>query len=264
MNDRRQRRSDSGDHEENGMTTTRTETITVDDGEFSAFTAVPASGSGPGLVVVQEIFGVNDYVRSVCERVAAMGYVALAPDMFWRQEPGFTVEPSEGEAGMQAAFAMMGGFDFANVPADVGAALDHLRGLPECDGGRAGVLGFCFGGTVAFLAAAALEPDCAISYYGSGVAGNLDQADSITCPILFHFGDADPYLPNEDSQAVAQRFADVDNAQVVIQPNAGHAFDNHLNPMFSNPEAARPAWEVTSAFLAEHLPSSNRSIAPDQ
>ena len=235
------------------MTTTRTETITFGDGSFAAHVTVPASGSGPGLVVLQEIFGVNAYIKSVCQRVADMGYVALAPDMFWRQQPGFTVEPSEGDEGMQSAFAMVGGFDWSTVPGDVGAALDHLRGLPECRG-DAGLIGFCFGGTLTFLGAAALDPTCAVSYYGSGVAGNLDQADNIECPILFHFGGNDPYLPSEDSQAVADRFASVDSAQVLIQPDAGHAFDNNLNPMFSNPAAAAPAWEATRSFLAQHLP----------
>ncbi|MDH3299088.1 MAG: dienelactone hydrolase family protein [Acidimicrobiia bacterium] len=235
------------------MTTSRTETVTVDGGSFDAHVVVPDAGSGPGLVVLQEIFGVNNYIRSVCERLARMGYVALAPDMFWRQEPGFVVESEEGEEGMQSAFAMVGGFDWSTVGADVGAAVDHLRRLPECTG-DAGLIGFCFGGTLAFLGAAALDPTCAVSYYGSGVAGNLDQADAITCPILFHFGGSDPYLPSEDSRAVADRFADVDNADVLIQADAGHAFDNHLNPMFSNPPAAAAAWEATAAFLAEHLP----------
>lgn len=235
------------------MTTTRTEAIPGPDGRFDAHIVPPDSGSGPGLVVLQEIFGVNEYVKSVCERVAQMGYVALAPDMFWRQEPGFTVEPSEGEEGMEAAFAKMGGFDFATVSTDVGAALEHLRRLPECTG-EAGLIGFCFGGTLTYLGAAALDPTCAVSYYGSGVAGNLDQADQINCPILFHFGGADPYLPSEDSQAVADRFADVENAEVLVLPGAGHAFDNFMNPVFDNPEAAKPAWEATAAFLARHLP----------
>ena len=233
--------------------TTRTETIQTPDGSFSGHAVVPDSGSGPGLLVLQEIFGVNGYIRDVCQRVADMGYVALAPDMFWRLEPGFTVEPDEGEAGMNRAFEKMGAFDFAKVGDDLGAALAHLRGLPECSG-QAGLIGFCFGGTLAFLGAAALDPACSVSYYGSGVAGNLDRADDISCPIVFHFGDSDPYLPNEDAQAVAQRFADVADAEVVVQPGAGHAFDNHLNPMFANPTAAAPAWEATSAFLARHLP----------
>ncbi len=235
------------------MTTTRTDTISGADGGFDAHVVLPDSGSGPGLVVLQEIFGVNNYIKAVCERVAEMGYVAIAPDMFWRLEPGFTVEPEEGEAGMNAAFEKMGAYDFAKVGEDLGAALEHVKGLPECTG-DAGMIGFCFGGTLTYLGAAGLEPTCAISYYGSGVAGNLDQADGVNCPILFHFGGADPYLPNEDAEAVAARFADVANAEVLVQPDAGHAFDNHLNPMFSNPAAAAPAWEATAAFLAANLP----------
>ena len=237
------------------MTTTRTETITVPDGTFDAHTTIPDSGSGPGLLVLQEIFGVNEYIKAVCQRVADMGYVAMAPDMFWRQEPGFTADPGQGEAGMELAFSKMGGFDFATVPGDLSAALGHLRGLPECSE-SAGVIGFCFGGTLSYLAAAALDPTCAVSYYGSGVAGTLDKADDITCPILFHFGGNDPYLPTTDSQAVADRFADVPDAQVLIQPEAGHAFDNFLNPMFSNPPAAEAAWNATSAFLDKYLPTN--------
>lgn len=235
------------------MTTSRTESISTPDGSFDAHVVLPASGSGPGVVVLQEIFGVNNYIKDVCERVAQMGYVALAPDMFWRLEPGFTVEPEQGEAGMNSAFEKMGAYDHAKAPQDLGAALEHLKGLAECSG-EAAMMGFCFGGTLTFTGAAALEPTCAISYYGSGVAGNLDQADNVNCPILFHFGDSDPYLPNEDAEAVAARFASVDTAQVLVQPGAGHAFDNHLNPMFSNPEAAAPAWEATAAFLAKNLP----------
>lgn len=237
------------------MTTTRTDSITGADGSFDAHVVLPASGSGPGLVILQEIFGVNNYIKAVCERVAEMGYVAIAPDMFWRLEPGFTVEPEQGEAGMNAAFEKMGAYDFSKVGDDLGAALEHVKALPECTG-QAGMMGFCFGGTLTFLGATMLDPTCAISYYGSGVAGNLDQADNITCPILFHFGGADPYLPNEDAVAVAARFAEVANADVLVQAGAGHAFDNHLNPMFSNPEAAAPAWEATAAFLAANLPTA--------
>ncbi len=237
------------------MVRTQNESISTGDGSFRAHVALPDSGYGPGLVVLQEIFGVNNYIKSVCERVADMGYVAIAPDIFWRQEPGFTAEPEEGEAGMNRAFEKMGAYDFGNVKADLGATLEEVKLMGECTG-EAGLIGFCFGGTLAFLGAAALEPTCAVSYYGSGVAGNLGQADNITCPMLFHFGGDDPHLPSEDAEAVAARFADVANAKVLVQPGAGHAFDNNLNPMFSNPEAAAPAWQATSAFLAEHLPVS--------
>lgn len=238
------------------MTTTRSDTIATADGSFAAHVALPDSGSGPALVVVQEIFGVNTYIRDVCRRVAELGYVAVAPDMFWRQEPGFTVEPDEGEDGMNRAFAKMGGHDFAAMTGDLEAVFAHAAAMPESTG-AVGIMGFCFGGTVSFLAAADLDPVCAVSYYGSGVAGALDdKAAHVTCPILFHFGDDDPYLPNADAEAVAARFADVATATVVVQPGAGHAFDNSFNPMFSNPGAAAAAWEHTVAFLAEHLGES--------
>lgn len=235
------------------MPSSRTETINGPDGSFDAHLAIPDAGSGPGLVIIQEIFGVNTYIKAVCQRVAEMGYVAIAPDMFWRQEPGFTVEPDQGEAGMTRAFEKMGAYDFTTVAADLGAALDHLNAMTETTG-SGGLMGFCFGGTLTYLGAAQLEPACAISYYGSGVAGNLDQAGNVSCPILFHFGDDDPYLPNEDAEAIANRFANVDNAQVRVAAGAGHAFDNYTNPMFANPEAAAPAWEATAAFLSTHLP----------
>ncbi len=237
------------------MTTTRTEPITGGpDGDFAAHIAIPDSGSGPGLLILQEIFGVNNYITSVCDRVAAMGYVALAPDMFHAQEPGFVVEPDEGDEGMGKAFEKMGGFNMETAPTVLAAALNHVRALPECSG-EVGVMGFCFGGTMSFLTAADLDPVCAVSYYGSGVAGMLDdKADSVECPILFHFGSEDPFLPNADSDAVAARFADVDSATVVVQQGAGHAFDNSYSPGFSNPQAAAAAWSVTAAFLAEHLP----------
>lgn len=223
---------------------------------YGAHLVTPQSSPAPGIVVLQEIFGVNDYIRSVCDRVAAMGYVALAPDVFWRSEPGFVVEPSEGDEGMGRAFAKMGDYDWSHTTDDLQAAVDYLKSSPSCDG-RVAVMGFCFGGTLTFHAAGTVSPDCAISYYGSGVAGMLDQhADNIVCPTLIHFGGDDPYLPAEDAESVAVRFADVDHVQVLVHPGAGHAFDNDNNPMFSNPEAAAAAWTATAAFLAEHLPIS--------
>lgn len=235
------------------MVSTRTETITTPDGTFAGHVALPDSGSGPGLLILQEIFGVNTYIRSVCERVAAMGYVAMAPDMFWRQEPGFTVEPDQDD-GMEQAMGKMGAFEWTHATPDLGAALDHLVSLPECTG-EAGVMGFCFGGTLTFHAAADLNPTCAVSYYGSGVADALDaKAHGVSCPILFHFGDNDPFLPYEDVERVTAHFAGAANVAVEVQPDAGHAFDNNSNPMFSNPVAAAAAWEVTAAHLAEHLP----------
>ena len=145
------------------MPTTRTETISLHDGEMGAHLAVPDLGTGPGVLVIQEIGGVNQYMRDVAERLAALGYVALVPDVFWRVQPGFAVDTFN-DATMPQALGVASKVDADACLADLGVALEALRELPEVVGG-VGVLGFCFGGTQAFLVAAEYEPDVAVSYY---------------------------------------------------------------------------------------------------
>lgn len=202
-------------------------------------------------MLIQEIFGVNGYVRDVAERLASEGYVALAPHMYWRIQEGFAIEAT-GPDDLGAAFEVAGKHDPDDGVADIGAALAHLAQRPEVDG-PAGVMGFCFGGSMAYLAAAAHEPACAVSYYGSMIAGNLDKAGAIGCPIQFHFGGEDAFLPTEDIDALRTATAGMGHVEIHVADGAGHAFDNHRNPMFSNPEAAATAWAATSAFLATNL-----------
>ena len=236
------------------MTSTRTETITARDGDtFGAHVALPTSGSGPGLVLIQEIGGVNGYIKAVAERLADAGYVVLAPDAFWRVEPGFSVEAFT-ETTLADCMRVAGQFDQAQGLADFGSALEHLRELPEVDGG-VGVIGFCFGGTQAFLMAAEYELDAAVSYYGSGVAGSLDRVGDIACPLLLHFGGQDPYIPAEAVDAVKAATVAMANVEILVQPDAGHAFDNHLSDNFWDPDAASTAWTRTMGFLAQHLPT---------
>jgi carboxymethylenebutenolidase len=230
---------------------TRTDTILVADGSFDAHVALPEGGSGPGLLLLQEIFGVGPYIKAVAERLAGMGYVAVAPDLFWRIEPGF-VAP-EGEQAMAAGMAVSSQVDRAALLDDTVAALAHVRSLPEVHG-RAGVIGFCFGGQLAFELAAAADPDTAVSYYGSGIASELELAPEIACPILFHFGEDDPWIPQEQVDQIRQAFAGRPDAAVSVQRGGGHAFDNFTNPMFSRPDAAAAAWEQTASFLASTLP----------
>lgn len=225
--------------------------IPSDDGDIPAVLGVPDSGTGPGVVVVQEIFGVNAYIRDVVERLSAEGYVVVAPHMYWRIEPDFVVEAT-GPDDLPVAFEVAGQHDPADGVRDVGAALAHLASRPEVEG-PVGVMGFCFGGSMTYLAAAAHDPACAVSYYGSMIGGNLDKAGSISCPIQFHFGAEDAFLPNEDVDGLRAATEGMDNVEILVQDGAGHAFDNHRNPMFSNPDAADAAWARTSAFLAAHL-----------
>lgn len=234
------------------MTTSRTETLTAaDGGRFSGHLVCPDSGSGPGLVVIQEVFGVNDYIRDVCERFAGLGYVTLAPDMFWRLEPGIELPPTD--EGLTEAIGYANRFDWTTGIADAFASLEHLGALDETIGDP-GIAGMCFGGTVAFRAAAVGDPAVCVSYYGSGVPDALDEGTAITCPTLVHFGRLDPFMPEGGMAAVAAWARDRANIDVVFH-DAGHAFDNHTNPAFSNPSAAAEAWDVTAGFLATHLPT---------
>lgn len=230
------------------MPTTTDITYLAPDGEVPALLALPDSGAGPGMVLVHEIFGVNGYIRDVADRLASEGYVVLAPHMYWRIEDDFVVEPTEPDH-LTTAFAVAGRHDPEHGIADLGAAIDHLAHRAEVTG-PVGIIGFCFGGSMTYLAAAHHEPACAVSYYGSMIGSNLDVVDEITCPIQFHFGDADDFLPAEDVAALRAATAAMDGVEIIVQPGAGHAFDNHRDPSFSNPEAAAASWQRTSAFLA--------------
>jgi carboxymethylenebutenolidase len=221
---------------------------------MGAYVAVPESGSGPGMVVLQEIFGVGGYIKEATERLAGLGYVALAPDLYWRIEPGIALEHTE--EGMGEAFQTAQQLDHALAVTDSIDALNALRALPEVASadGRAGVLGFCLGGTLAYQVAVHDDPDVAVCYYGSGIPGALDVAGEIHCPVLFHFGGRDPYIPREQADQVAALAAARDDMECVIQPDAGHAFDNHDAPMFHQPEPAARAWAITKDFLARTFP----------
>jgi carboxymethylenebutenolidase len=230
----------------------RVERISTADGGMDAHVALPASGSGPGIVVLQEIFGVGGYIKESADRLAGLGYVALAPDLYWRIEPGIALDHDE--AGLGRAFETVQKLDLGLAVRDSVDALKTLRGLPEVADGRAGVLGFCLGGTLAFEVAIQGDPDIAVCYYGSGIAGALEDGDRISCPVLFHFGGRDPYIARGQVDQVGAFAASRPGMECHVQQDAGHAFDNHDAPMFHQPEPAARAWEITKEFLARTLP----------
>lgn len=213
---------------------------------------IPESGRGPGLLLIQEIFGVGAYIRAVAERLAEAGYVTGAPDVFWRFAPGWAA--NHDESGLSESMAQVANLDPDRAVQDCVAAIEHLAGLSEVDG-RPGVIGFCLGGTIAYRVAVADAPSVCVSYYGSGVPGLLDALDDLDCPALFHFGRSDAYIPFEGVEALAAAIDGRPNLVVNVE-EAGHAFDNHEAPMFHDEAAARAAWSKTMAFLAEHLPRS--------
>ncbi|MEA2191739.1 MAG: carboxymethylenebutenolidase [Solirubrobacteraceae bacterium] len=226
---------------------TRSETI---EPGFQAHVALPHAGRGPGILLLQEIFGVNDYVKDAARRLAELGYVVLAPDLFWRIEPGIALGPDE----LGQAVEVSGRLDNEAAVRDSIAALAVLRTLPEVPDSRAGVLGFCLGGSLAYGVAVQDDPDVAVVYYGSAVPDQLDQAASITCPTLMHWGGADRFIAREQVDAVVAMADGHALIECHVHEGAGHAFDNSFSPMFSEPVAAARAWELTSAFLARTLP----------
>ena len=211
---------------------------------------VPASGSGPGILLIQEIFGVGPYIRAVAQRLCDGGYVVGAPEVFWRFAPGW--EAGHDQAGLEASMAKVGELDPATAATDCAKALVALGELDEVTG-TPGVMGFCLGGTLAWAVAAGGDPSVCVNYYGSGVPQMLDQIDHVTCPTLLHFGNADAYIPNEGVEAINAAIAGRPHFVLNVE-NAGHAFDNHESEMFWNESAAQAAWAKTMAFLTEHLP----------
>ena len=220
--------------------------------EVPADLLLPASGTGPGLVVLQEIFGVTDYVRSRAQDLADLGYVVLVPHVYGRLgDP--VVE--EGGSGLPRAKALLEQVDWQQAVADGVDAVAALREHPAVTGG-VGVLGFCFGGGLAFNVAAVADPkpDALVSYYGSALPNLLALAPEVTTPSLHHFGDSDTYLPLDTVREIEHAVTEGhDDVTVVIHPGADHAFDNPA-PMFHHPEASSAAWRATTSWLAEHLP----------
>jgi len=235
------------------MPTQRLEQVTAPDGgTFLAHCAVPDQ-PGPGILLLQEIFGVNDNMRGLADRLCEQGYVVLVPDVFWRIEPGFE---RKDESALAECMDMVQKLDWSLVPGDLTATHSHLLSLPECSG-RVGAVGFCLGGSLAFLAAATSRVDghgldAAVSYYGSGNHGMLAMLDQVECPILFHYGDDDPFIPAEQIDDVERAVAAKPDASIERYA-AGHAFSNWDAPSMYDEAAAEAAWASTLAFFAQHL-----------
>ncbi|MEU4671635.1 dienelactone hydrolase family protein [Amycolatopsis sp. NPDC023774] len=227
---------------------TRVDRLQLTDGPVDLPVWLPAGGRGPGLVLVQEIFGLDDYLSGVASDLAELGYVVAVPELFHRFAPGWS--SAHDEAGVARSMEISGQLDPALALSDVLATLSHLRAVTS----GAGVLGFCLGGSLAFAAAAAGTPDTAVSFYGSTVAAEITSLDEVACPIQFHFGDRDQFIPRSDVRSVESAVASHPGAEIHVQEDAGHAFHNRVAPMFHNPEAAARAWDLTVEFLRRTLP----------
>ena len=216
--------------------------LTCADGfKLAAYRAEPAGQPRAGIVVLQEIFGVNVHIKSVADRYAAMGYLAVAPAMFDRVERNVSLG-YEGEE-YKRGFELIGKVDHAKSPLDVQSAIEAAR-----EGGKAGVVGFCWGGTLAFAAACKLEHVAAsVGYYGGGIAERADWRPK--APLMLHFGETDPSIPLASVERIRSAQPDV---PVHVYPGAGHAFNRDASSAYHE-ASAKLAQERTAEFFAAHL-----------
>ena len=201
--------------------TPRHETIpTGDSSSFNAYVSEPARPNGHAVIVLQEIFGVTKHVRGIADRFAEDGYLAYAPDLFWRIEAG--VELSHSKEDMQKAFGFVERYRDEDGLADITSTARHIRSRAGFNG-RIAAAGLCLGGKLAYLAATLTEVDAGVGFYGVGIEKRLDAAGALRAPLLLHFGDQDPYVSKEARAQIAQAVAGKD-VQVHLYPGAGHGF----------------------------------------
>jgi carboxymethylenebutenolidase len=234
------------------MTATGSRQIQIETpaGGMPAHLWLPAAGSGPGLVLVQEIFGVSPYIRQRAADLASLGYVVCAPEVYWRLDHAEVDETRDDV--LAQAMALVQQVDWATAVADVAAAFVQLRARAEVTSG-CGLIGFCFGGGLAFNVAAVEQPDVLVSYYGSALGGLTHLADQVSAPSLHHFGDADAFIPPETREQIRLAVTAA-GAEFETYAGANHAFDNP-NPAFYQAEASTAAWTATTRFLNRHLPT---------
>jgi carboxymethylenebutenolidase len=224
------------------------------DGSFGAYVAEPkkpgASEKSPGLLVIQEIFGVNRVMRDLCDGFAGQGYLAICPDLFWRQEPGIQITDKT-DAEWKRAFELYQGFNEAKGVQDLIATLEHLRTLPNCSG-KAGSVGFCLGGKLAYLMATRSNADCNISYYGVGIENALGEASAITKPLLMHIAAEDQFVPKEAQERIKDALSRNSAVTLHVYPGVDHAFAR-VGGAHWDAAAAMQANERTADFLTRHL-----------
>ncbi|OLL31811.1 carboxymethylenebutenolidase [Burkholderia sp. SRS-W-2-2016] len=228
---------------------------------FRAYLATPASGTGPGIVLCQEIFGVNQTIRDVADYYAEEGYTVLAPDLYWRVETG--IELGYTEADFARAFELYRQYDENKGVADIASTLDVLRELPECDG-ETGVLGFCLGGKLAYLAACRLPVACAVSYYGVGIERALDEAAGIKGRLVLNLAALDRFCPPEAQQQIATALAGNDHIEVHVYPGVDHAFARSGGEHYDKPAAMIAHERAVAAFRRSMGPHYDLSALWDQ
>lgn len=226
--------------------------ISIDgpDGSFGGYLARPSSGSGPGIVVIQEIFGINKVVRDIADGFAARGYFALAPDLFWRLEPRVQLTDKT-DAEWKRAFDLMTRFNPDSGVKDIQATIAHLRGNDGATG-KVGAVGYCLGGLLAYLTAARTDVDASVGYYGVNIGQNLDEAKNIKNPLMLHIAEKDQYVKPEAQKKIAEALKGNPHVTLHFYPQMDHAFAREGGAHYDK-ACADLANGRTSTFFKQHL-----------
>jgi carboxymethylenebutenolidase len=228
------------------------EWITVpagDGGSFRAYLSKPPKGSGPGLLLLQEIFGVNETMRAHADQLAAEGYVVAVPDLFWRIEPAIELDYSP--EGWQRAFELYGQFDEDKAVEDIAATLAVLRRHPACQG-KVGAIGYCLGGKLAFLTGCRTDVDVSVCYYGVGIENNVGELGNIKGPMQMHFAELDKFAPPEAVGKIKEAAQGRSDVEIHEYPGVDHAFARIGGDHYHEP-SAKTANARSSAFLRRVL-----------
>lgn len=207
-----------------------------DGGQFGAYLSLPPTGKGPGILLIQEIFGVNQHIREVADQYASDGFVVLAPDVFWRQEPG--VDIGYDDAGFKKGFGLMQGMDFPKAVEDLCAAAEALKARDEVEG-KVASLGYCMGGMLSYLVGTTPGAvDASVCYYGGGIHTALDRAPQAKVPMLMHFAEKDGFIPMDAVAQIKAAFESNRGVEIHTYPNVDHGFNCWGRPMYQQKAAA--------------------------
>ena len=225
-------------------------TIEGRDGMFSAYVARPKTLPASTVVVLQELFGVNADIRKTCDELAEQGFLAVAPDLFWRQEPGVHLSVTS-EADWQHGLRLYQAYDRDAGVRDISDTLDTMAKLPECTG-KTAVQGYCLGALMTFLTAVRCHVDAAVAYHGAETEKYLGEVDNLSAPLLMHLGEEDEFISKPAQAQIKAALASKENATVYSYPGQRHAFARH-NGEHYNAAAAALANGRTSEFLHQQL-----------
>lgn len=216
----------------------------ADGGQFDAYLALPQRTPAPGLIAVVPIFGVDAEMRAVIDDYASRGFIVIAPDPFWRVLPGTLPRTPEGRAQAQDRAKRV---DVDRELDDLRTTVASLRAMPECNG-KVGIVGFCFGGRYAFLAAAQLDVQAGAAFHPTSIGKSLDVAPDVKVPLTLHYGADDPVTPPEEIAATRAALEGNGSVEIVVHPGVGHNFSLKGVPGY-DAEAARRSGEAAFALF---------------